>query len=269
MTRSGELPNYEVFALKYATRSATRAANFIGGDPHDGPMPLDYYIWVVRGEGKLFVVDIGFNEDMAIKRHRTLLRTPVQALACLGIDAATVEQIVVTHLHNDHFGTFGDFPRAQFHLQDKEMAFATGRSMCYSCVNRGYEPDHVTGAVRMVYADRVTFHDGDAELAPGFSVHYIGGHTDGLQVARVHTARGWVVLASDTSHFYEHMEKGRCFPLTFNIGDVLQGYARLEELAESPDHIIPGHDPLVMERYPAVSKELEGIAVRLDVAPST
>jgi hypothetical protein len=30
---------------------------------------------------------------------------------------------------------------------------------------------------------------------------------------------------------------------------------------------VPGHDPLVMQRYPAPRPELEGIVVRLDVAP--
>jgi hypothetical protein len=30
---------------------------------------------------------------------------------------------------------------------------------------------------------------------------------------------------------------------------------------------VPGHDPLVMSRYPAASGDLEGIAVRLDVMP--
>jgi len=53
----------------------------------------------------------------------------------------------------------------------------------------------------------------------------------------------------------------------FNLGDALEGYDTLRCLAESPRHIVPGHDPLVMARYPAVSKELEGIAVRLDVSP--
>jgi hypothetical protein len=44
----------------------------------------------------------------------------------------------------------------------------------------------------------------------------------------------------------------------------LQGYRRLRELAQSPEHIIPGHDPLVMERYPAPSDALRGVAARLD-----
>jgi glyoxylase-like metal-dependent hydrolase (beta-lactamase superfamily II) len=110
------------------------------------------------------------------------------------------------------------------------------------------------------------FHDGDEEIAPGVSVHHIGGHTAGLQCVRVRTARGWVVLASDASHYYEHVETGACFPTTYHLGEVLEGYNKLRRLAESPAHIVPGHDPLVLKRYPAV-KGLEGIVVRLDAAP--
>jgi glyoxylase-like metal-dependent hydrolase (beta-lactamase superfamily II) len=88
-----------------------------------------------------------------------------------------------------------------------------------------------------------------------------------MQSVRVHTKRGWVVLASDAAHYYEHMETGRCFTSMYNLGDALEGYDTLRRLAASPQHIIPGHDPLVMARYPAVSRELEGIAVRLDVMP--
>jgi glyoxylase-like metal-dependent hydrolase (beta-lactamase superfamily II) len=80
--------------------------------------------------------------------------------------------------------------------------------------------------------------------------------------------RGWVVLASDTSHYYEHMETGRVFPTAFHVGEMVEGYDKLRALAESPQHIIPGHDPLVMERYPAPSKDLEGVVVRLDVPPA-
>jgi hypothetical protein len=43
--------DYELFALRYATRDARRGDHFIGGDPHDGPMPMDYFVWVARGGG--------------------------------------------------------------------------------------------------------------------------------------------------------------------------------------------------------------------------
>jgi glyoxylase-like metal-dependent hydrolase (beta-lactamase superfamily II) len=179
-----------------------------------------------------------------------------------------VKDVIISHMHWDHAGTFADFPVAQFHLQDAEMSYTTGRYMRHARFNSGYAVDDVVGMVKLVFKNRVHFHLGAAELAPGVSVHHIGGHTAGMQCVRVATARGWVVLASDTSHYYEHMETGRCFPSAFHLGDIVEGYGKLRELAASPQHIIPGHDPLVMQRYPAPSKELEGIAVRLDVAPN-
>jgi glyoxylase-like metal-dependent hydrolase (beta-lactamase superfamily II) len=261
------LPVYEVFAIKYAERPGRRPEHFVGGDPHDGAMPMDYFVWLVRNGERTIVVDTGFDAAVAARRKRTLVREPRDGLALLGVNAQEVRDVIITHMHNDHVGTFFDFPAAQFHLQDEEMEFVTGRHMRHTIFSRPYEVDHVVGMVRLVFKDRVTFHRGEAEIAPGVSVHHIGGHTMGLQSVRVHTRRGWVVLASDASHYYEHMETGRCFPLVYDVGEMLEGYETLRRLAASPQHIIPGHDPLVLKRYPAVSPALAGTAVRLDVEP--
>ena len=261
------LPTYEVYAIKYATRDARRGAHFVGGDPHDAPMPMDYFVWLIRNTERQFIVDVGFTAPVAEKRKRTFLRTPRAGLALLGVDSTVAPEVIVTHMHYDHIGTYADFPAARFHLQDDEMAYVTGRHMCHHQFKHSFEVDDVVSMVRMVFDDRVVFHAGDDEIAPGVSLHRIGGHTMGLQSVRVHTKRGWVMLASDASHYYEHFEEGRCFPTTFHLGEVLEGYNRLRRLADSPQHIVPGHDPLVMARYPAVSRDLEGIAVRLDVMP--
>lgn len=258
---------YEVYAIRYATRQGLRSAHFIGGDPHDGPMPMDYYVWLIRNERRCFVVDTGFTPQTAAQRNRSLLRTPTEGLALMGVDAGTVKDVIISHMHWDHVGTFDRFPAATFHLQDAEMNYATGRYMRHPRFNSGYEVDDVAGMVKLVFKNRVAFHRGTATLAPGISVHHVGGHTAGMQCVRVATARGWVVVASDCSHYYEHMENGRVFPTTFHVGETVEGYDTLRALAESPRHIIPGHDPLVMQRYPAPSAALEGIAVRLDVEP--
>ena len=78
--------------------------------------------------------------------------------------------------------------------------------------------------------------------------------------------RRWTTLSGCLSHYYEHRETGRVFPTAFHVGEMVEGYDKLRALAESPKHIIPGHDP-VMEHYPAPSKDLEGVVVRLDVPP--
>ena len=57
------------------------------------------------------------------------------------------------------------------------------------------------------------------------------------------------------------------FPILYNLGDMLEGYKTLRRLATSPTHIIPGHDPLVMDRYPAPEPGMEDWIVRLDAEP--
>jgi glyoxylase-like metal-dependent hydrolase (beta-lactamase superfamily II) len=140
--------------------------------------------------------------------------------------------------------------------------------MLHPFLSHAFEVEDVVGMVRLSYRGRVVFHNGDAELAPGVRLHLAGGHSAGLQFVSVYTQRGWLILASDVTHYFEHMESGRPFTPTFHVGDTLEGYERLRALAPSPDHIVPGHDPLVMQTYPPANAELKDIAVRLDVSPT-
>lgn len=261
-------PEYEVFAIRYAMRDARRRDHFIGGDPHEGPMPMDYFVWVVKGAERTFVVDTGFNAEVSARRNRTYLRCPVEALRLLDIDPESVDDVILTHLHYDHAGNFDRFPKARFHLQEREIHYATGRFMHFPRLSHSFEVEDVCGIVRLNYAQRVLFYNGDAELAPGVRIHQAGGHSDGLQFVTVNTRRGLVVLASDVSHFYENLASGRPFPTAFHIGEMLEGFEKLLALAPSESHIVPGHDPLVMRLYPAPSAALEGVAVRLDVPPT-
>lgn len=259
---------YEVFAVKYARHERTARENFIGIDPHDAaPMPLDYFVWAVRGPGGVFVIDTGFDAATATRRGRVLLRSPAEGLRSVGIETAAVRDVVLTHMHYDHAGNHGMFPAATYHIQDREMAYCTGRCMCHAFQRAPFDLGDVTAMVGRVFEGRARFHDGAGELAPGLSVHLVGGHSMGLQVVRVRTRRGWVVLASDASHFYANMEQGRPFPIAASITDTLEGYGTLRRLASSPAHVVPGHDPLVLQRYPAAGPGLEGIAVRLDADP--
>ncbi|MGH7042261.1 MAG: N-acyl homoserine lactonase family protein [Acetobacteraceae bacterium] len=262
-----EPPIHELYAVRYATRDARRADHFIGGDPHDGPMPMDYFVWVAINAGRAVVIDAGFTEPVARKRGRTFLRCPVDALGLIGVDPDAVKDVVLTHLHYDHVGNFDRFPNAEFHLQEPELHYAVGRYMRYHKLAHSFEVDDVVGIVRLNYARRVHLYNGSHELAPGITLHPAPGHSAGLQFVRVHTARGWVVVASDVTHYYENMETERPFTTAFHIGEMLEGFDKLRAAAPTPAHIVPGHDPLVMRRYPAPKPELEGIVVRLDVAP--
>jgi glyoxylase-like metal-dependent hydrolase (beta-lactamase superfamily II) len=258
--------NYEIYAIQYAHLERTASHNFLGGDPHDGPMPLDYYVWVVRNGSRSFVLDTGFTADQAKKRKRHLIRPVEDGLRALGISHTEVADVIISHMHYDHAGNHHLFPNARMHLQDAEMHYCTGRSMTHPHLRSPFEAEDVAQMVRRVFEDRVVFHNGDVELAPGLSLHRVGGHTPGLQVVRVETARGPVVLASDAAHFYLNFEQGRPFPIVDNVSAYLEAYRTIRSLAASDDHVIPGHDPAVLTRYAPGGREAADI-VRLDLPP--
>ena len=258
---------HEVYAIRYGHHARRSSANFIDGDPHDVLQPFDYFVWAIVGPSGVIVVDTGFDEAMGRRRQREMIKPVGDGLLALGIAPESVGTVIVSHLHYDHCGNHDLFPQARYHLQDREMAYATGRCMCHQILRQPFDADDIAAMVRKVFAGRAEFHDGEAEIVPGVTVHWIGGHSKGLQSVRVKTRCGYVVLAADATHLYAHIDGGRVFPIVFNVAEVVEGYETLRALASSPRHVVPGHDPLVLKRYPAAKPGLEGWIARLDAEP--
>jgi glyoxylase-like metal-dependent hydrolase (beta-lactamase superfamily II) len=260
---------HEVYAVAYATHARMRSENYIFGDPHDEMSSITYYVWVIKGPHGAFVVDTGFDEVAEKERNRTILHPVGEGLKALGVAPDKVEHVIATHMHWDHAGNYDLFPNARYHVQDTEIAYATGRCMCHPTLRIPFSERDVHAMIGKIYAYRVDFHDGADEIAPGITVHLIGGHSKGLQCVRVKTRRGYLVLASDCCHLYSHLDEGRVFPVTYSVGDTLEGYRTLRKLASSRHHIVPGHDPEVLKLYPAAGLNLDNWIARLDGEPKT
>ena len=258
---------HEVYAVRYAEHARMRSENYIFGDPHDEMTSIAYYVWVIKGPHGAFVCDTGFDEAAAKERGRKITHPVGEGLKALGVEPDKVQNVIATHMHWDHAGNYDLFPNARYHVQDTEMAYATGRCMCHPMLRMPFSEGDVHAMVAKIYAYRVDFHDGVEELAPGITVHKIGGHSKGLQCVRVKTKRGTVVVASDCIHLYSHIDEGRVFPITYSVGDTLEGYKTIQKLATSRQHIVPGHDPTVLDLYPAASAQLKNWVCRLDVEP--
>jgi glyoxylase-like metal-dependent hydrolase (beta-lactamase superfamily II) len=230
---------------------------------------MDYFVWAVMDEaGRAIVVDAGFRPETARLRGRELLADPIEVLAALDIVAGDVRDVVLTHLHYDHSGYLGAFPRARFWVQEAELAFWTGRYAARGEIGHTVTPEDIVELVRLNFERRVRFVDGDEELAPGITLHRVGGHAPGLQVVRVQTSGGPVVLASDATHFYANLQEDRPFSIVHSLPGMYDAFDRVRELAGGDDErIVPGHDPLVLERYAAPTPELAGLAVELRLPP--
>ena len=259
------MTTWEVYAVKYADRNArVRGDSFIFDDDHAAPHPMDYFMWVLRNGAEVILVDTGYDEAEAVARNRPVRLDPGAALAPFGLTPDAVSQVIVTHLHYDHAGGLHLFPNAMLHLQAAEMAYATGPCMCHDTLRMPFTANHICETIRRLYSGKVRFHDGDAQVADGVTVHCIGGHSRGLQAVRVRTQAGWLVLASDAAHFYENLWSRKPFPIVVDLQAMLDGFDHLQRLTDEPGLIIPGHDPLVRQRFPQWRAEH---ITRLDTGP--
>jgi glyoxylase-like metal-dependent hydrolase (beta-lactamase superfamily II) len=262
-------PVYEVYAIRYATNpKRLRGQNFIADlNPLD-PGVMDFFCWLIVGDGKAIMVDTGTKQAVIETHGLTFIRSPMAALSALGFDAAGVQTVILTHLHFDHIGNIDEFPAARFHVPHAEMQYVTGPDMEHYFIRRPYDPKQIGRVIDYLYQGRVNLHGKTFDLAPGLSLHVLGGHTAGQAIVRVRTKRGWIVLASDTLHYYEELERTIPFAVVQDVTAMLAAHTTIRSLAGSDDHIVPAHDPIVMRKYPAARPDLEGFVVRLDVAPA-
>lgn len=259
------VPHHRINAIRYARHERMAAANFLGSDDDASPMPLDYYVWLIERVGMAPVlVDTGCGPDAAARRGRQMIRPVEEGLRAMGVEPAAITEVILTHLHYDHAGSLALFPNARFHVQVSEMASATGRSMTHAAVRAPFDAEPVSEMVRLLFSDRVIFHDGDEPFAPGIVLRHLAGHTAGLQAVEVSTARGPVVIASDVAHFYANLVRGVPFPIVVDVPAYLDAHRRLLSLVPGIDHVIPGHDPLVLTAFPA--GDAPDVA-RVDLAP--
>lgn len=244
---------YHVYQLCYARDLGRRVQNnFMLADMHDGPMPVDFNIWIVHNSARSVIIDTGFGPRASDERGRPLDIDPIDALVQVGIDPDQVEDVVITHLHFDHAGNLDRFGKARFHIQDEEVAFATGRCMCDAFIRRPFDVEDVVTLVRYTYAERVVFHDGDDELFPGMTLHKFPGHSAAVQGVRVNTPRGPILLASDATHYFANVLNMKPFNLTVDSRATLDTYKRLLTISGGADRLIPGHDPKIRNLYPTV-----------------
>lgn len=255
---------YHIYSLCYAKNSRRRVSDafgFTGHDLHDGPMPIDYNIWIVQNAHRRFLVDLGFSVESARARKRDLVYDPIDALQRIGVAPDGITDIVISHMHVDHAGNIERFPAANVHVQDTEVGYVTGRCMHEDLLRFPYELEDVLNIMRKNWGKQLAFHDGDAALFPGVTLHHMPGHAPGLQATLVNTRRGGVLLASDGSHYFPNIYNLSPHRITVSAPDTIDSYHRMMGLVAGPDFFIPGHDPKVRAIYPKIL--VNGIALNL------
>ena len=219
-----------------------------GGDPHvvfDGPVLLYY----VRTADDVVLIDTSFHLDDAktlgighqVKR-KIPSEEPLYALLQEDIRPEDVTKLILTHAHIDHVGYVDAFPNAAIYVHRKELAWA----MVAPPWAIGYGDFAAEKLTRV--RKRLRPLDGErVQVIQGVEVRFVGGHTPGSLAVLVDTKSDRVCLCIDNCFIYRNLEQNTPIGLCHNLCENIEF---LEQLPLLADVIIPGHDPLILERYP-------------------
>jgi N-acyl homoserine lactone hydrolase len=213
--------------------------------------PLPIRAWLVEHPDGLLLVDTG--ENARASEHfprwhpyyRRCIREQVTPddeigpqLRALGVEPGDIRWVVLTHLHTDHAGGLGFFPRSQIVVSRTEWKNATGlRGRLNGYVNRDWpswlspllvEPDHT--------------------IVDGIELIATPGHTPGHMSVLV---AGRHLIAGDAS-----------YTLQLLLDDVVDGVAgdartyrrtleRLRGMVAGGAIYLPTHDPEAVNRLQA------------------
>jgi glyoxylase-like metal-dependent hydrolase (beta-lactamase superfamily II) len=245
-------PQYEVYALQYATIPGFRVAGLVEGADKDRKLDIAMMVWLVRGGGHNILIDSGFYHEKFFPQWRpTDFVKPSDTLKRVGLKPEDITDLIITHMHWDHADGMDLFPKARIWIQKDELQYYTGEAWQSPRTHGGIDPDDVTTLVKLNTQGHVTLVNGDGqEILPGVTCYTGGKHTYASQFVGVNTAAGTVVLASDNMYLYENLEKHVPIAATLDRESNLRAQDRMKQLAASPKLIIPGHDPAVMTSFP-------------------
>ena len=235
---------YTIRAIKVGECQVRDYITFQDSDSQD-TSTFYLYVWVIEGGPRPIVVDTGPKYPEEFSRGTAQYipggvkqlpeeRTPA-ALKRHGIDPAAVSHVIVTHLHPDHYDYFDAFPNARFVVNRREYEEA-GAGRIAPDVRAALEerPE----ALQLVEEE---------EIVPGVRVFPLGCHTIGSQGVLVRTHMGPAVLTGDVVYKYENIEKDRP-TRSPDPAPCREAMATIRSLA---DIVVPAHDPLTLDRWPA------------------
>jgi glyoxylase-like metal-dependent hydrolase (beta-lactamase superfamily II) len=250
-------PTYEIFALKYAGPFIRPASIVTWFMDLDKTALINYYIFAIRGGGETIIVDCGCAPKLAQDRNLSGYVNPVDVLKRIDIDAQKVKHVVATHIHFDHISGVKLFPQATIFLQEKEFNFWIKNPIAKRAPFR-----HVTDPVsnrylaRLEGTQKLKLIRGDKKILPGIDLLLAPGHTLGLQVVAVNTARGTAIVGSDTAHVFSSYRTDIPSAVITDMVAWMKTYDKMRARVSSIDLIFPGHDPALLTDYPKVAEDV-------------
>lgn len=251
------LPIYEIYAVKYAGPFKRPVAKVLWNTDWEKEIEVNYYIWVVKGNSEILIVDCGVAPALAEKMQLQGYVNPVEVLARIGVEASQIKRVVITHVNFDHVSGIELFPKALFYVQEKEFNFWIKDPVAKKPPFLMYsDPVGNDYLARLEGTERLVLVKGDEEILPGIELLLSPGHTPGLQVVAVNTAKGTAIVGSDCGHIFKNYETE--IPSCFIVDLVawMKTYEKVKAKVSSLNLLFPGHDVKMSTDYPKVAEDI-------------
>lgn len=254
MAQSSAKIEYTIQAIRYGTIPQFAVSGLVVGAAPDEKMDIPLMFWLIRNAGRSILLDCGFHRPAWIERFKVAdYIRPDEALRQLGVDPSKINDIILSHAHWDHAGGIDLFPKATVWMQRAEFDYYTGPAWQEGGKRGGIDREDVDGLLQRQINGTLRLIDGDdREILPGIRVFTGARHTYASQYLYI-VGNPTYVLASDNCYLYRNLETRTAIP-TFEPADReanLRELDRMVRLAGAPERVIPGHDPLVFERFPS------------------
>jgi glyoxylase-like metal-dependent hydrolase (beta-lactamase superfamily II) len=248
-----QLPaTYEAYAVRFGILPAFPVAGLVAGAERGRTLDIPVMVWLLRGSnGRQVLVDSGFHHQKFLDQWKPRdFRTPAAAVQAAGVTPDAVTDIIISHAHWDHVDGIDLFPKATIWIQREEYRYYTGEAWQSRGAHGGVDADDMQALLKVNTEGRLRFVEGDdQEIIPGLRCYTGGKHTWASQYVAAATRGGTVVLTSDNVYLYENLDKHAAIAQTLDAASNLKAQDRIRTLASDPRLIVPGHDPLVFERF--------------------
>jgi glyoxylase-like metal-dependent hydrolase (beta-lactamase superfamily II) len=247
-------PEYTIEAIRFGTIPQFRVASLVAGADPAERLDIAMVVWLVRGGGRNILFDSGYHRPTpGFDRFKTAdYVRPDEAVRLAGVEPDQVTDVVISHVHWDHMGGIDLFPQATIWIQTAEYDYYMGRSW-QPGESRSADLEDLLTLLKRNAAGRVRLIDGDdREILPGIRAYTGARHTFASQYLRIAGTPPFV-LASDNCYLYRNLETGAPIAQTFAADDRAANAAALQRmvgLAGAAPRVVPGHDPLLFERFP-------------------
>jgi glyoxylase-like metal-dependent hydrolase (beta-lactamase superfamily II) len=251
--------NYEIFALKFGERTnKIPISEAAVGATGDDSLNICFMYWLLKGNnGKNILVDAGFTDDSEINPKYITYTRPDKMLEKINMKPSDITDIIITHPHWDHIGGIDLYPDAHVWMQKEDYEYFVGMAWQEGGVNGGFNKKDVLKIVRRNMDNQLTLVNGDdIEVLQGIRVFIGSKHTYQSQYVLIGSGEGSVIIASDNAWFYYNLTSSLPIPITLDSNAYTANLKRMKSMVTNIDMVIPGHDPLLFNKFPKVANDV-------------